>query len=91
MAKKKEKSVDRESRLKGVLFGARAKARAKKTEPCLYPSSPPCGDAAIAAHSVQNNGTLKEIAEGGRVYMIEAEPMVGYPPELPDFKSRVRN
>lgn len=91
MGEKQAKPVDRDSRLKGVLFGARAKAWAKKSEPCLYPSSPPCGDPAIAAHSVQNNGTLKEIAEDGRVYMIEAEPMVGYPPKLPDFKRRSRN
>jgi hypothetical protein len=96
MANKKNKeSTHRENRLKDILFGVQGELKeAEKydVQPCQYPSSTPCNEPAIAAHSVQNNGSLKEIAdERGRVYTIKTEPMVGYPPKLPDFKRIHRN
>ena len=62
-----------------------------KHETCLYPAQPPCTSQAIAAHSIQNSGTLGGLSEGGHVGMLETRPMFGDSPDLPDFEDRGRN
>ncbi len=78
---------ERESLIRRALY----KAWASRHELCLYPETPPCGNKASAAHSIQNNGTLSELSHRGHVYVIETRPMIGERPDLPDFEKRGRN
>ncbi len=45
---------------------ARKESRIKQ---CLYPDHTDCSPEIIGAHSIQNNGILKKIADNGHVYM----------------------
>lgn len=82
MAKKKAKQPSRESLIKKALYN---EARKVKHEGCLYPQAPPCANEASAAHSIQNNGVLTELAYDDHVYMMITQPMIGENPILPDF------
>lgn len=91
MAKKKAKQSSRESLIKKALYN---EARKVKHEGCLYPTGttePPCANKASAAHSIQNNGVLSELAYDGHVSTMITQPMLVENPILPDFESRGRN
>lgn len=84
---RKSKQMSRESLAKRAVF----REWNRGYETCLYPSHPPCKQDASAAHSIQNGGTLAEVSERGRVYMLKAQPTFENPPKLPNFQERGRN